>query len=343
MIIESGEMSHISKTQNPFVFAAYHLDHFPEGDGKLEPAVRKEADPNGDYDPDAPWRMYFGQKVPGFPAHPHRGFETVTVVIEGTVDHTDGLGSKGRYENGDVQWMTAGSGMQHAEMFPLRHTDRPNPLELFQLWLSLDSAHRMAEPAYKMLWNEDIPQLMTADGTGLTTKIRVIAGEAGGRRPPDPTPDSWAHDRAHHVSIKLLELEPGASHTIPAALNSMNRSLYFYDGDALRIEEELFPGHSYAFVTAGNDTPLKNEGQEPAKLLLLEATPIPEPIVAQGPFVMSSQAEIRQAYRDYHATRFGGWPFPTEEPYHAPDQERFAIYADGTVEYPGKQVSKEQG
>lgn len=334
MIIESGQLEHIMKTQNPFVMAAYHLDQFPKGDGSLEPAEKRPFNRNGDYDPDAPWRMYFGEKVPGFPAHPHRGFETVTVVVRGTVDHTDGLGSKGRYENGDVQWMTAGKGLQHAEMFPLRHTDGANPLELFQLWLSLDKAHRMVEPAYKMLWNEEIPDLTLQDHNGRTIRIRIIAGELDGHRAPDPAPDSWAKDKDHHVSIQTIELEPGAAYAIPAKPDTIGRSVYFYAGTAARIENEVFAEPSYVFVTAGDETALHNDGPDAVKFLLLEAQPIPEPIVAHGPFVMTTMTEIRQAYRDFQETRFGGWPFPSAEVYHAPDQERFAVYADGTVEYP---------
>lgn len=203
MILQSGSLEHMFFCQNPFVFAVHHDDHFPAGDGQLQPVERRVFRPDGDMDPKAPWRMYYGERVPGFPAHPHRGFETVTAVVRGTVDHTDGLGSKGRYEDGDVQWMTAGRGLQHAEMFPLKRTDGPNHLELFQIWLSLDSAHRMAEPAYKMLWQEDIPVVTLTDENGLSTKVTVIAGEEAGQSAPLPTPDSWAADPKNRLQIKL--------------------------------------------------------------------------------------------------------------------------------------------
>ena len=310
------------------------------GDGHLQPTINKPYTRGGDFDTNADWHMYYGKDVPGFPAHPHRGFETVTVVLQGTVDHTDGLGSMGRYRDGDVQWMTAGKGLQHAEMFPLLLTDTGNTLELFQIWLSLDSQHRMVNPAYKMLWREDIPVVTVADHAGLHANITVIAGEVDGKMAPEPTEDSWAKDKNHHVSIQLIELEPGASYTIPAAYGTMNRSVYFYNGEALFVEDQLFSHHSYAFVTADNATMLKNEGSTAARVLLLESEPIPEPIIAQGPFVMTTSEEIQQAYKDYRETAFGGWPFSTPEVYHNANQGRFAQHADGSVEYPNRKDTK---
>ena len=340
MIIEKGNIEFSLKTQNPFVATMYHVDHYPAGDGNLKPVIKKHYTGDGDFDKKADWHMYYGKEVPGFPAHPHRGFETVTVVLEGTVDHTDGLGSMGRYRDGDAQWMTAGKGLQHAEMFPLLMTDKGNTLELFQIWLSLDSKHRMVPPAYKMLWREDIPVVTVTDRSGLNAKITVIAGEAGGKTAPEPAEDSWAKDKNHHLSIQLIELEPGASYGIRSGYGTMNRSIYFYSGEALLIENQPFSRHSYAFVTADNETMLKNQGSTAAKVLLLESEPIPEPIIAQGPFVMMTSEEIQQAYEDYRETAFGGWPFSTTEIYHDANQVRFAKHADGSVEYPNQKDTK---
>ena len=137
--------------------------------------------------------------MPGFPSHPHRGFETVTFVRRGLIDHSDSLGAAARFGRGDVQWLTAGNGIVHAEMFPLLDEDGPNPLELFQIWLNLPAADKMAEPHFAMLWAEDTPTLRHVDDDGRATEVTVIAGALGeprprrrrrptrGRRGPTPT------------------------------------------------------------------------------------------------------------------------------------------------------------
>lgn len=145
------------ETSDPFLFCVHHVDAYPRGDEQLGPAASLAGRNIGqDFTPKDGWRMYHGEHVPGFPAHPHRGFETITVVLDGFVDHSDSHGATGRYGNGDVQWMTAGRGLQHAEMFPLLHQDKPNNLELFQIWLNLPSTKKMVAPHYKMLWAEEM-------------------------------------------------------------------------------------------------------------------------------------------------------------------------------------------
>ena len=110
--------------------------------------------------------MYHGTEVPGFPQHPHRGFETVTLARRGFIDHSDSLGATARFGRGDVQWMTAGAGVVHSEMFPLIDRDQPNPVELFQIWLNLPSADKSVDPYFTMLWDESIPRLEVKDDHG---------------------------------------------------------------------------------------------------------------------------------------------------------------------------------
>ena len=136
-IISTKQLGFTWETSDPFLFCVHHLDMYPRGNEQFGPAAPLTGrDIGQDFSPRDGWRMYHGETVPGFPAHPHRGFETVTVVLDGFVDHSDSHGAAGRYGNGDVQWMTAGSGLQHAEMFPLINQDRPNRMELFQIWLN---------------------------------------------------------------------------------------------------------------------------------------------------------------------------------------------------------------
>ena len=330
-ILERGSYKHQMPTQNPFVASMHHLDRFPSGNGNLGPSSMKKD--NEGFDLSADWRMYYGKKVPGFPAHPHRGFETVTIVTEGFVDHTDGLGSRGRYGQGDVQWMTAGKGLQHCEMFPLINEDKPNTMELFQVWLSLDHAHRMVDPDYKMLWNEDIPRISMGE-EGKEARITLIAGELNGIKAVQPTKDSWANNPENKLSIQLIEMDPGVEYELPSGSPTMKRSIYNYYDGVVRIEGKELRKKMYMFLSADEPSKVSNESDSVVKLLLLESEPIDEPILAYGPFVMTTKEEIRQAYNDYQETQFGGWPFPEQEVAHDKDLGRFAEYPDGSVEKP---------
>ncbi|HYN59579.1 MAG TPA: pirin family protein, partial [Rubrivivax sp.] len=147
------------QTIDPFLFCVYHDDAYPRGNAQFGPDAPLDGRNLGqDFAGKDGWRMYHGLKVPGFPAHPHRGFETVTIVRRGLIDHSDSLGAAARFGGGDVQWLTAGRGIVHAEMFPLLDAGAPNPLELFQIWLNLPARNKMAEPHFKMLWSQDIPR-----------------------------------------------------------------------------------------------------------------------------------------------------------------------------------------
>ena len=136
-------------TVDPFLFCVHHLDHYPAGNADLGPVAPLDGRPIGnDFEGIDGWRMYHGSTVPGFPVHPHRGFETITFVRQGLIDHADSMGAAARYGRGDVQWMTAGKGIQHAEMFPLLDRDGPNTAELFQIWINLPAADKMVEPHF---------------------------------------------------------------------------------------------------------------------------------------------------------------------------------------------------
>src|SRR4051794_37581793 len=179
------------------------------------------------------WNMYHGLVVPGFPAHPHRGFETVTFVRRGLIDHSDSLGATARFGRGDVQWLTAGGGIVHSEMFPLVDRDGPNPLELFQIWLNLPSADKIADPYFTMLWAEDIPTVVTVDGDGGATEVTVIAGPLASAVPLAPPPSSWASRPEADLAIWHLRFDAGASWELPTARPGTVRVLYVFDGSGL--------------------------------------------------------------------------------------------------------------
>jgi len=320
---------------NPFLFCVHHKDAYPAGNGEMGPAASLAGRRIGqDFELKDGWRMYHGHRVPGFPEHPHRGFETVTVVLDGYVDHFDSMGAAGRYGCGDVQWMTAGSGMQHAEMFPLIHQDRSNPLELFQIWLNLPQHLKMVPPHYRMLWAESIPTVQASGGSSGSVSVRLIAGKFNGVQAPDPAPDSWAADPDNQVAIWLIRMDPNAEVLLPAAKAGVNRTLYCYEGATISIAGSPIPAYHAVEVSAAVDIRMQN-GSEPARILMLQGKPINEPVVQQGPFVMNTTAEIQQAFTDYRRTRFGGWPWDRSDPVFPASQGRIARYADGSEDLKG--------
>ena len=320
------------ETADPFLFCVHHEDQFPKGNEKMAPSTPLDGRHLGDdFIIKDGFRMYHGKTIPGFPGHPHRGFETITVVRKGIVDHADSLGAAGRYGNGDVQWMTAGKGVQHSEMFPLLKTDEENPLELFQIWLNLPKKNKMVEPHFKMLWRDVIPHYKFEDSQHKNTTIEVIAGKIDSISAPTPPPDSWAADAKNEVAVWNIKMEPGATWKLPKASEGINRTLYFYEGTQLSVAGTFIPNYSAVELIAHQDVLLK-AGNEPTSILVLQGKPINEPVIQYGPFVMNTKEEINRAFEDYHATQFGGWPWSRYDQVHAKDKSRFAKHADGTEE-----------
>jgi quercetin 2,3-dioxygenase len=318
-------------TIDPFLFCAHHDDAYPAGTAELgpDPALLAGRDIGQDFEGRDGWRMYHGQRVPGFPPHPHRGFETVTYVRKGIIDHSDSLGAAARFGRGDVQWLTAGQGIQHSEMFPLLDPDGPNPLELFQIWLNLPSADKMVDAHFTMLWDDEIPRLR-ADGVEVT----VIAGRLpGADEPPAPPPASYASHTEADLGIWHVVLEPGASWTLPSAEGRETiRTLYVFDGTSLRIaghDGDLARGTG---VVVDSQVDLGLATEHGVEVLVLQGRPLGEPVARYGPFVMTTKAQIQEAFEDYQRTQFGGWPWADDDPVHPAEQGRFARHADGRVE-----------
>lgn len=317
-------------TLDPFLFCVHHDDAYPAGDERMGPATSLAGRRIGnDFAGLDGWRMYHGDVIPGFPQHPHRGFETVTVTRRGFIDHSDSLGATARYGAGDAQWLTAGAGIVHAEMFPLLERGGGNPLELFQIWLNLPAVDKMAEPHFAMLWRESIPTAEFKDEAGRSTRVTVVAGQLGAAKPSAPPPKSWASRADSDVAIWSIVMAPGARWQLPAAAQGSDRMLYAFRGEGLTIGGRA-AGRSAVRLRA-SAVELVN-GPAPSELLLLQGRPIGEPVVAHGPFVMNTRAEIQQTFADYQRTRFGGWPWPSDGPAHARDEGRFAVHADGRRE-----------
>ena len=313
------------ETKDPFLFCAHHADYYPKGNEKMGPDASLAGRNLGqDFTIKDGFRMYHGKEVPGFPSHPHRGFETVTIAKTGLVDHSDSLGGAGRFGDGDVQWMTAGKGVQHAEMFPLRDMENDNPFELFQIWLNLSKANKMVEPHYKMLWHEDIPVVLEKDSADRTSRINIVAGNFRNEKALDPAPDSWAKNTANDVSIWTIEMDANAELKLPAASAEANRTLYFYEGDELQVEDSVISNYHLVEIKSDVEISLK-AGDKKCFILVLQGKPLNEPVAQYGPFVMNTQAEIQQAMMDYQKTQFGGWPWPSHAHVHPKEKGRFAI------------------
>ena len=316
-IIENRDFQFREDPGDPWVARMHHVDLYPKGDGAQ--GIREEDmeghTPGRDLDMDKPWRLYYGKRIPGFPVHGHRGFETVTIVLDGVVDHHDSGGDHGRYRRGDVQWMTAGEGIRHTEMFPLVHDEKENRTELFQLWLSLPSHNKLVPCDYKMLWREEIP-VVEKD----RARVTVITGNYEGTQGPSATEPSWASDEKSRLRILLFDLEEGGKVEIEGVSETLNRNLYFFEGDTVTVDAERLSGKRSLKLRGDADFTIEGSGH--ARLLLLEAEPIGEPIINDGPMIMNTMDEVLQGYRDYWKTHYGEWDWPDRDPVHEKETGR---------------------
>jgi len=350
--LTSGPM----KTLDPFLFCVYHVDLYPPGDEEM--GVRDERGDGSHFHPSVPYRFYHGHRIPGFPRHPHRGFETITATIDGIIDHVDSVGNAGRYGGGDLQWMTAGSGIQHAEMFPLVNDDKANPSRFFQIWLNLPSRKKMSAPDFVMHWKDDVKKIRSK---GNEYEIVAWVGQFGddddeassknstANSANTPTPkNSWASDEANDVGVFYVEIyAENGSVSVPRAKigKEANRYLYFLEGEEMVINgrekirkktgAELDASQSFTVkCTKIESTSNRNShsdsssnGQEGKNkccaFLILSGRPISEPVASHGPMVMNTNAELRQAFQDFDRTQFGGWPWKSNDVVFPREKPRF--------------------
>lgn len=241
------------------------------------------------------------------------------------MDHSNSLGAAGRFGEGDVQWMTAGCGVQHSEMFPLLKTEEENPLELFQIWLNLPKVNKFVDPYFKMLWHENIPIVRENNA-----QIKVIAGTYTKITANEPAPNSWAADTDNEVAIWNIHVNANSEYTLPKANSEVTRTLYFYEGSTITIDNQTIKTNHGIELQANQETKI-SIGSEKAHFLLLQGKPINEPVVKYGPFVMNTEEEIEQAMQEYRDTQYGGWPWSHTDNVHAKEKGRFAKYPNGTL------------
>lgn len=228
----------------------------------------------------------------GVGQHPHRGFETVTIVYDGEVEHRDSTGSGGKIGPGDVQWMTAASGILHEEFHSQAFAKRGGTLEMVQLWVNLPAKDKMADAGYQTLLDADIPNIALPDQAG---SLRLIAGEFAGQRGPARTftpIDVWDL-RLKGGKLLNLDLHEGR-----------NTALVVLRGTVQVNGQELVRQGQLALLER-KGAQLSLEANGDAVVLLLSGEPIDEPIVGHGPFVMNSEQQIHQAFADFQSGRFG--------------------------------------
>jgi redox-sensitive bicupin YhaK (pirin superfamily) len=228
----------------------------------------------------------------GVDFHPHRGFETVTIALQGEVEHRDSAGHSGRIGPGDVQWMTAGSGVLHEEKHSLDFTRRGGTFEMVQLWVNLPARAKLTAPAYQTLLDAQIPSVALPDEAG---RVRVIAGEFGGARGPARsfTP----------VSLWDVQLRAGEKLELPVPTGHTAALLVLRGAAQVADSARVTAGELALFEREGENLAVRAEGELSA--LVLAGEPIDEPIAGHGPFVMNTEAEIDQAIRDYQVGRLG--------------------------------------
>lgn len=237
---------------------------------------------------------YLPGEAVGAPDHPHRGFETVTYMLEGQFEHEDSVGHRGLISAGDVQWMTAGSGVIHSEMPSKKIRQHGGTVHGFQIWVNLPKAHKLDAPKYQERKRDEIPVAKTEDGTAQGV---IIAGRALGV--------SSVIDTHIPITFQDWTLRQGADVTL--ALDPEERAMVYVFGGALIADEsaQVIEDGQLAILGSGDAVRLRHAGSAPARALLLAGKPIEEPVARYGPFVMNTQAELQQAFADYQSGKMG--------------------------------------
>ncbi|MES2792992.1 MAG: pirin family protein [Planctomycetota bacterium] len=238
-----------------------------------------------------PYEFAPAEATRGVGEHPHRGFETVTIVYQGELEHRDSSGSHGSIGPGDVQWMTAASGIVHEEYHSERFSKEGGTLEMVQLWVNLPAKDKMSPPHYQGILDSQIPQVTLPDAAGVA---RVIAGELLGTRGPAKT----------FTPVNVWDLQLNAGRVIELSIPEGHTSLLIVQAGTVTVNDTPVKSvELVSFEPQGDSVDLRAE--TPARVLLLTGEPLNEPVVGQGPFVMNTRDQIHQAIEDYQAGRMG--------------------------------------
>ena len=321
-------------TVDPFLFCVHHDDNYPVARSDLSPDVSLSGRHIGnDFSNKDGWSMYHGQKIPGFPRHPHRGFETLTIVNKGFIDHADSLGASARYGDGDAQWLTAGRGINHSEMFPLFKQNAGNKLDFFQIWLNLPSYNKMVEPNFEMYWKDEIPKFSGNSSGNKNAQVEIVTGDYLGFKSPNAPKNSWANNKKNDVAVWIIRLDRNGRFVLPDTKSGANRNLYTLKDTNIEIDGRSVSGGFMLSLDSSKNAVLKNLGNK-TRILMLQGVPINEPVLKYGPFVMNTRSEIEQAFSDYNKTGFGGWIWGDSGPVHGLKKEKFAKLISGDVYKP---------
>lgn len=330
-IVRVQEASYNWDCEDPFFFAVHHRDNYPKGN-EIQAPPQQELESRmagNDYTKYLGYRMYKGKVTPGFPLHTHWGYETLTYVSEGYVDHYDSMGNQGRYGWGDLQWITASSRYGHCEMYPLAYNDRDNIQVVTQICINLPLKDKNRENQVRTVWENEI---RTVDGEGW--KAFVLVGEFLGVQGVEPNALSWARDPAHRVRIVRIAMEPG-SEIVLEPTEAATRSVYITEQKAFVEGKEI---HELSRVKLRTDMPAAVKmGEKGSDIWLLEGNPIGESQRNYGPLMLGTDAEIRTALNVVRERQESDWPWDYVNKKQPLGTRRFFQSADGArSEPPGK-------
>ena len=314
--------------EDPFIFASHHFDLYPKGNERQAPPKEEieKKDLGNDYHGLFGYRLYTSKLTPGFQLHSHWGYETVTYVPQGYVDHFDSLGNQGRYGYGDMQWITAGGLYSHCEMYPLAHQDRENPQLVTQIMINLPLSEKNTPPEVHTVWKEDL-QEFEEDGCTFT----LLAGSFRGRTARIPSQRSWAADPSHHVLILRVLMGPGTTLRLGPS-DAKHRNIYITDCRATVAGKEY---HEDTRLKLRPEASVEiTMGEKESELWVLEGDPIGERQSRWGPVVLGTDSEVREANNVIRKKEGPEWQWEYVNQKQPLGTERFYRSADGAESRP---------